>query len=178
MSLLQRLFKRKKQANITICGLDQAGKTSVLNYLIYGEPRPTIPTMGININTINLPKLGLLIHDLGGQDTFRQLWPIINEKSDALIYIVDSTDFDRFEKTKNIFHEIINTQINNDIPVLILLNKIDVPDRMSRAEFIYRFNLLDIQANIRWSCYETSAKTGYGLVEAFTDFIHYLEDEI
>ena len=177
MSLIQKLFKRKKQANITICGLDKAGKTSVLNYLIYGEPRTTIPTMGMNLNTINLPKLDLVIHDLGGQEAFRQLWPNINERSDALVYIVDSTDFERFDITKNIFHEIINTQIDDEIPVLVLLNKIDIPERMARAEFMYKFGLLDIQAKIRWSCYETSAKTGHGLVEAFTSFLHHLEDE-
>ncbi len=178
MSLLQRLFKRKKQAFITICGLDRAGKTSVLNYLIYGEPRLTIPTMGVNVNTINLPKLDLLIHDLGGQESFRQLWPNINEKSDALVYIVDSTDYDRFDLTKNIFHEIVNTQIDDEIPVLVLLNKADKQERMSRTEFIPQFGLLDMGTNIQWSCYETSAKTGQGLVEAFTNFIHYLEDEV
>jgi len=66
MSLLQRLFKKKKQANITICGLEKAGKNSVLNYLIYGESKTTIPTIGINLDTNNLPKLDLVIHDLGG----------------------------------------------------------------------------------------------------------------
>ncbi|NHJ47088.1 MAG: GTP-binding protein [Asgard group archaeon] len=177
MSLLQRLFKKKKQANITICGLDKAGKTSVINYLMYGEPRSTIPTMGINLNTIKLPKLDILIHDLGGQENFRSLWANINERSDALIYIVDSTDYERFVETREIFHKIIETQIVDSIPVLVLLNKVDLPNRMSRTDFITHFGLTSIQAQIRWTCFETSAMTGFGLVEAFTYFIHQLEDE-
>jgi len=175
--LLQRLFRKKKQANITICGLDKAGKTSVINYLLYGEPRSTIPTMGINVNTIKLPKLEILIHDLGGQESFRALWENINERSDALVYIVDSTDFERFVETREIFHTIIETQIDDSIPVLVLLNKIDLQDRMTRSDFITHFGLPSIQAKIHWSCFETSAKTGLGLVEAFSYFINQLEDE-
>ncbi len=128
------------------------------------------------MNTINLPKLDINIYELGGQEGFRPLWADINERSQAIVYIVDSTDFERFELTKSIFHEIINTQIEDNIPVLVLLNKIDLPNRMRRADFIYHFGLLNLK-NITWSCYETSAVSGDGLVEAFTSFIHDLEDE-
>lgn len=176
MAFFQRLFRKKKQANMTICGLDKAGKTSVINYLLYGENKATIPTMGVNVNTINLPRLDISISDLGGQEGFRPMWADINERSQAVVYIVDSTDSERFELTKSIFHDIISAQIEENIPVLILLNKIDLPNRMSRADFIYRFGLLDLK-NITWSCYETSAMTGEGLIEAFTSFIHNLEDK-
>jgi len=176
MAFFLRLFRKKKQANMTICGLDSAGKTSVINYLLYGENRDTLPTMGVNVNTVNLPKLDINIYDLGGQEGFRPMWADINERSQAVVYIVDSTDFERFELTKSVFHDIIGAQIDDNIPVLILLNKIDLPNRMSRADFIYHFGLLDLQ-NISWSCYETSAMTGEGLIEAFTSFIHDLEDE-
>ncbi len=176
MAFFQRLFRKKKQANMTICGLDKAGKTSVINYLLYGENKATIPTMGVNVNTINLPRLDISIFDLGGQEGFRSMWGDINERSQAVVYIVDSTDKERFELTKSIFHDIINAQIEENIPVLILLNKIDLPNRMSRADFIYQFGLLDLK-NIAWSCYEISAMTGEGLIEAFTSFIHDLEDE-
>ncbi|MHA1122429.1 MAG: ADP-ribosylation factor family protein [Candidatus Heimdallarchaeota archaeon] len=176
MAFFLRLFRKKKQANMTICGLDSAGKTSVMNYLIHGENRDTIPTMGVNVNTVNLPKLDIHIYDLGGQEGFRPMWADINERSQAVVYIVDSTDLERFELTKKIFHDIIGAQIEDNIPVLILLNKIDLPNRMSRADFIYHFGLLDLK-NITWSCYETSAMTGEGLIEAFTSFIHNLEDE-
>ena len=176
MAFFLRLFRKKKQANMTICGLDKAGKTSVINYLMHGENRTTIPTMGVNVNTINLPKLDINIYDLGGQEGFRPLWADINERSQAIVYVVDSADYDRFQLTKEIFHDIVNAQIEDNIPVLVLLNKIDMVGRMSRADFIYHFGLLDLK-NISWSCFETSAMTGEGLVEAFTNFIHQLEDE-
>ncbi|MFW9924906.1 MAG: ADP-ribosylation factor family protein [Candidatus Thorarchaeota archaeon] len=177
MSLIQKLFQKKtKQVNMTIIGLDKAGKTTMINYLMYGEFRPTLPTMGINVNTIKLPKINLQISDLGGQESFRSLWSQVNEKSDAVVYIVDSSDFDRFDETKKIFHEIIETQITDNIPVLILLNKIDIPWRISRLDFIKEFELSKLSEKINWSCYETSSKTGEGLLEAFSYFIDLLED--
>lgn len=177
MVFLQKLFKKKKQAMMTVCGLDNAGKTSVMNYLLYGEHRQTIPTMGVNINTINLPKLELNIYDLGGQESFRPLWSDINERSNAIIYIVDCTDYKRFNESKEIFHKIVNSQIDEKIPVMVLLNKCDLSNRISRADFIYHFGLLELPEKVSWSCYETSALTGKGLVEAFTQFTQYLEDE-
>lgn len=179
VSILQRLFGKKvKQINMTICGLDNAGKTTLMNYLIYGEFKSTMPTMGMNVNTIKLPKVHLTIFDLGGQSGFRFLWSDINEKSDALVYIVDCTDLERLEETKEAFHNIVNTQINDKLPALILLNKIDLPNKISLSEFIKYFELTKLTTKIQWQCYETSAKTGEGLVEAFSYFIDMLEDEV
>ena len=134
MVFLRRLFRRKsKPVNLTICGLDKAVKTTYLNYLIEEEFKETAPTMGLNRKTISFPNLDIHIFDLGGED-FRPLWTDINEKTNALIYVVDSTDYLWFEETKEIFHNIIKNQINPEIPVLlIILSKINLPDRMERV---------------------------------------------
>jgi len=172
MSFLIKLFQQKsKPINLTLCGLDKAGKTTFVDYLIHGEFRDTVPTMGVKRETITLEKLDLNIFDLGGQEDFRPLWSNINEKSDALIYVVDSTDYLRLEETKEIFHIIINQQINKKIPVLILLSKIDLPDRMQRIDFIKNFGLMDIEFELTWAVFETSAVTGEGIVEAIHCFL-------
>ena len=177
MSILQKLFgKKTKEANMTVCGLANAGKTSIINYLMYGEARSTIPTMGLNVSKIDFPNLKLNIFDLGGQKGFRHFWTQINEKSDALVYIIDGVDREHFEESKEVFHTIVNTQINDKIPVLILLNKADLEGSMSRAELIERFELMSLSKVINWTVYKTSALTGKGLVEAFTFFIHLLEE--
>ncbi|NHJ86010.1 MAG: GTP-binding protein [Asgard group archaeon] len=177
MSLLQRLFKfRTKQVNMTICGLDKAGKTTILNYLVRGEFKETIPTLGVNKETIDFPSLSINVFDLGGQEDFRGLWNQINEKSDALVFVIDSTDHFRLSESKEIFYNIINNQIDDRVPVLILLNKVDLPDRITRAEFIDEFNLLNTNISFTWACYETSAKTGAGIFDSFSWFISVLKE--
>lgn len=177
MSFLRNLFRKKaKPVTVTICGLDKAGKTAIINYLIHGEFKKTIPTMGVNREVINLPKLQLNIFDLGGQEDFRPIWKEINEKTDALIYVVDSIDYLRFDETKAIFDDILNNQIGGKIPVLLLLNKKDLPDRMSQVDFVKNFGLIETKFEIEWAVFETSAKTGEGIVEAFSWFRDMMEE--
>lgn len=175
MSFILRLFQKKsKPVNLTICGLDKAGKTTFVNYLVHGEFRETTPTMGINRKSISFPKLDLHIFDMGGQEDFRPIWSDINEKSNALIYVVDSTDYLRFEETKTIFRDILERQIDTEIPVLILLNKTDLPDHMERIQFTRDFGLLDEGISHTWAVFDTSAKTGEGVVESISWFLQML----
>jgi ADP-ribosylation factor-like protein 1 len=179
LSFITRLFRRRtKQAQVTICGLDKAGKTSLVNYLVYGEFKETIPTIGVNRETIKIPKLEMNIFDLGGQESFRAFWGNINERSDAVIFVVDSSDYERFDEAKNAFYNVITTQIYSGIPVLLLLNKKDLPNSIGRFDFIKRFDLMGKEdLLITWAIYETSAKTGEGVVEAFTWFINTIKED-
>lgn len=178
MNLFQRIFKnRVKQVNLTICGLDQAGKTTLINYLIHGEFRKTMPTSGLNREIIDLPKLSLDVYDLGGQREFRNMWSDYNERSDSLIFVVDSNDRARFGEAKKIFHKIINTQINPHIPVLILLHKCDLEDRMNIKEFIPKFGITNPDTKFQWAVFETSAVTGEGIIDAFHWLVEFLGGE-
>ena len=178
MSIFQRLFRnRTKQANLTICGLDKAGKTTLINYLIHGEFTETIPTSGLNREVIELPKLSLEIYDLGGQTEFRDMWADYNEQSDALIFVVDSTDDLRFEETKNIFNKIVSSQINTRIPVLILLHKCDLANRLILKDFIPQFGLNNPDTKFKWAVFETSAITGEGIVDSFHWLVDFLGGE-
>ncbi|NHJ05982.1 MAG: GTP-binding protein [Candidatus Heimdallarchaeota archaeon] len=177
MSFLINLFKsRTKRVNLSICGLDNAGKTAITNYLIHGEFRQTIPTMGVNREVIDFPKLKLDIFDLGGQIDLRSMWESINERSDALIFIVDSTDHMRMEEAKEVFYNILETQVSENIPVMLLLNKVDLENRITREEFISLFDLADLQFASTWACFETSAKTGIGIFDAFQWFVNVLRE--
>ncbi|MBD3191238.1 MAG: GTP-binding protein [Candidatus Heimdallarchaeota archaeon] len=150
---------------MTICGLDNAGKTTIVNYLMTGEFTETEPTMGANRETLDLPKLQLGIIDLGGQEDFRGMWSEVNEKTNSFVYVVDSTDQQRLDETKEIFHNIVNTQLNENVPTLILLHKVDLENRITRADFVEHFELASLK--FKWRCFETSAKTGYGIYPSF-----------
>ena len=176
MSFLVRLFKnRVKNVTITICGLDSAGKTTLINYLMKGEFTETEPTLGVNREILDLPKLHISVMDLGGQEDFRGIRSEVNERTDGLIYVIDSTDIFRLDETKDIFYNIINTQLHNEIPILLMLNKVDLQNHLPRAEFIDKFSLAEL--NLSWKCYETSAKTGFGIYPAFKWLVEKLGDE-
>jgi len=178
LSFLRNLFKRKlREVDITICGLANAGKTTIVKYLETGRFVETQPTMGINRGeTIQLEKLEFNIFDLGGQDDFRVLWPEVNEKSDGVVFVVDKSDFIKFEEAKETFQNIIEAQIQKEVVVLILLHKSDLENGMERSRFIKDFGLLELP--YKWACYETSAKTGENIFEAFKWFFDQLKEEV
>ncbi len=146
-----------------------------MKYLETGEFVKTQPTMGINRGeTIRIEKLEINIWDMGGQDDFRVLWPEVNEKSDGVVFVVDKNDVMKFEEAYKAFQEIVEHQIHDDVIVLVLLHKADLPEGMDRSRFIQEFGLVDLP--FKWACYETSAKTGQNIFESFKWFFEQLKE--
>lgn len=80
--------------------MDNAGKTTLLSAIksIYNSSAPsaiaqkTVPTVGQNVATIELPDMYLKIWDIGGQLSLRNLWKSYYASAHAVIFVVDSTD--------------------------------------------------------------------------------------
>jgi small GTP-binding protein len=174
MGILSRLFgKSEKKINIAMCGLDNAGKTSLLNFLKKGEFYESIATMGVNHENHKLGKLNMSIMDLGGQQAFRRFWPSYIERADILIFVVDSSDFQRLPQARDIFLSAVRNCSTPNIPILILATKQDLPNICSLAYIIQLFNLTNLyDRNIHVQ--KTSSKTGLGVYESF----HWIHDQI
>lgn len=167
MGILSRLFgKSEKKINIAMCGLDNAGKTSLLNFLKKGEFHESIATMGVNHENHKLGKLNMSIMDLGGQNAFRRFWTGYIERADILIFVVDSSDFERLPLAREVFLSAVSNCDTPNIPILVLATKQDLPNICSLAYIIQLFNLTNLyDRNIHVQ--KTSAKTGLGVYESF-----------
>ncbi|KAF3532084.1 hypothetical protein F2Q69_00033055 [Brassica cretica] len=75
-----------KEARILVLGLDNAGKTTILYRLQMGEVVSTIPS---------------------GQTSIRPYWRCYFPNTQAVIYVVDSSDTDRIGVAKEEFHAIL-----------------------------------------------------------------------
>ncbi len=159
--------------NIAIIGLDNAGKSTTLNFLVEGQPSETIPTMGVNYQQIKLKKIQLNLIDLGGQKAFRQFWKGPLQTSQCMIFVIDSADKERFGEAKE---ELINALelVPKQFPVLILANKQDLNGSVPKEDIIRTFELPNQFNGRDWHIENTSAITGAGLSEAF----HWLYEHI
>ena len=99
--LLKSYNKLKSESNILILGLDNAGKTTLLRYLTGENNKNTTPTKGVEGKSIQFGGIKLNIYDLGGQKEIREYWSYYYEKIDALIYVVDAADEQRFQNVMN-----------------------------------------------------------------------------
>jgi len=87
----------KKELRALMLGLDAAGKTTILYKLKLGEVVSSVPTIGFNVETVEFEKVKFTVWDVGGQDKIRQLWKHYYQNTQALIYVVDSSDKERIE---------------------------------------------------------------------------------
>lgn len=145
-------------------GLDAAGKTTVLYQLKRGEVITTIPTIGINVETLQFNNIDLTCWDVGGRDKGRVLWRHYFDNTNGLIWVIDSTDRDRIEVTKDELYSALNEEKLRDIPVLILCNKQDIPNAMTVSEIIQRLEMHQYMRR-RWQTQACCATTGDGLYE-------------
>ncbi|KAH3764598.1 ADP-ribosylation factor 4 [Pelomyxa schiedti] len=126
-ALVGKFLNRLSDKRILILGLDAAGKTTVLYRLRIGEVVTTLPTIGFNIEALEYKnKLRFTMWDVGGQDKLRPLWAHYYRNSDALIFVVDSSDSERVEEAADELRKAAADPLLSGIPVLVLCNKSDM----------------------------------------------------
>ena len=88
--IVDRLVKREMR--ILMLGLDNSGKTSILYRLKLGQPKRTVPTIGFNVETLEYKSIAFTVWDVGGQEKLRALWRHYFQTTQAVIFVVDSSD--------------------------------------------------------------------------------------
>ncbi|CCE79370.1 Piso0_001429 [Millerozyma farinosa CBS 7064] len=150
---------------ILMLGLDNAGKTTILYKLKLGKTSSTVPTVGFNVETVKHKNVSFAVWDCGGQERIRPLWRHYFTGTNALIYVVDSSDKDRLEESRKELVRVISDKELSNCLLIILANKQDLPGAIKPKELIEKFDLYHIPGDHIWSVVPTIAIDGTGLVE-------------
>ncbi|PBP21260.1 ADP-ribosylation factor-like protein 8B [Diplocarpon rosae] len=154
---LLRLFWATEM-DITMIGLQNAGKTSLLRVLAGGEfTLDSIPTVGFNMKRVQKGHVTLKCWDLGGQPRFRSMWERYCRGVNAIVFIVDSADTDALPVATDELHLLLEKPVLEGIPLLVLGNKSDLRNHLSTDELIDALDLKSI-SHREVSCYGISAK--------------------
>ncbi len=150
--------------NIVLLGLADSGKTTILYRLKLGEIITTIPTIGFNVETIDVGSRKYSVRDAGGTEKLIPLWAhYIDENSVALIYVVDGTDPNLLTESAARLKETLKLLGYTNSPVLILLNKSDVQGSVGMAEAKIEMNLKDSMGDHPYMMIPCSAMEDIGL---------------
>lgn len=136
MGLLTIIKKQKlkdQEIRCLILGLDNSGKSTIVNELLPSHERKEeiTPTIGFQIKTLTLDDSGkhVSLWDIGGQKTLRPFWDNYFDKTDILIWCIDISLPLRFDESFNELKELIlrdEGRIGYECKVIILCNKIDL----------------------------------------------------
>ena len=84
---------------------------------------PTIPAIGFNVETVTYKNIKFQVWDLGGQTSIRPYWRCYYPNTQAVIYVVDSSDTERIGTSAEEFHAILEEEELKDAKILVFANK-------------------------------------------------------
>lgn len=147
-------------------GLDNAGKTTIVRRL-KGDPdlSKVMPTLGFNIDTLIHRTYSLNMWDVGGQKSLRPYWKNYFESTDAVIWVVDSTDRARLADTSAELNELLLEERLAGASLLVLANKQDLIGALSPEAIEEALDLRSQSAARKWRVMACSAISGLNVTE-------------
>ncbi|XP_056881655.1 ADP-ribosylation factor-like protein 6 isoform X1 [Takifugu flavidus] len=167
----------KKEVNVLCLGLDNSGKTTIINRLkpSNAQAQDIVPTIGFSIEKFKTSSLSFTVFDMSGQGRYRNLWEHYYKEGQAIIFVIDSADKLRMVVAK----EELDTLLNHPdikhrrIPILFFANKMDVRDALSSVKVSQLLCLENIKDK-PWHICATDALKGEGLQEG----VDWLQDQM
>ncbi|XP_012657018.1 ADP-ribosylation factor-like protein 13B isoform X2 [Otolemur garnettii] len=163
-SWFKRWREPVRKVTLVMVGLDNAGKTATAKG-IQGEcPEDVAPTVGFSKIDLRQGKFEVTIFDLGGGKRIRGIWKNYYAESYGVIFVVDSSDEERMEETKETMSEVLRHPRISGKPVLVLANKQDKEGALGEADVIECLSLEKLVNEHKCLCQiePCSAILGYG----------------
>ncbi|XP_029400710.1 ADP-ribosylation factor-like protein 13B isoform X2 [Mus pahari] len=162
------LFKRWREpvrkVTLVMVGLDNAGKTATAKGIQGEHPEDVAPTVGFSKIDLRQGKFQVTIFDLGGGKRIRGIWKNYYAESYGVIFVVDSSDEERMEETKETMSEVLRHPRISGKPILVLANKQDKEGALGEADVIECLSLEKLVNEHKCLCQiePCSAVLGYG----------------
>ncbi|CAI0405536.1 unnamed protein product [Linum tenue] len=133
LNWLRSLFF-KQEMELSLIGLQNAGKTSLVN----------VVAVGFNMRKVTKGNVTIKLWDLGGQPRFRSMWERYCRAVSAIVYVVDAADHDNLSISRSELHDLLSKPSLSGIPLLVLGNKIDKSGALSKQALTDEMGLKSI----------------------------------
>ena len=164
-----------KTCQILLIGDSLVGKTCLIQRYVNGTFKGDyISTVGLDYHTkleiINNLNVSVKLWDTAGQERFKALTASFFRNAEGVVIAYDVTNSESFDNLK-FWISSIKTNLfekNIFIPIIIIGNKIDLEDMREITKDVASA----FAKENKFKYFETSAKTGEGVDEAFRDLVN------
>jgi len=134
------------------------------------------PTISFNTETFSKQNFDFTVFDMSGQTNYRGLWEKFYSEVDGIIFVIDSADKIRFAVAKNELELLLeNKDIKeNNVPILFLANKIDIPGSSPPKDLVVALGLEGI-TDRSWNIVPSNALTGEGIQDGLKWLVEKLD---
>jgi len=172
-------FLGREECRVIVVGLDGSGKTTIVYRLKNGivDDSEIIPTIGFNVECVEYRKMIFSLWDLGGSHDARSFWRFYYEGTQAIIFVVDSSDLERMvrhpmparhccipmalrpltqDEAREALHRMLTEHELWDAPLLVVANKQDEPRAATPREITEHLQLFSLSSR-NWYIVDTRA---------------------
>mmetsp|Transcript_32387 Transcript_32387/g.104582 ORF Transcript_32387/g.104582 Transcript_32387/m.104582 type:complete len:191 (-) Transcript_32387:324-896(-) len=156
---------KSTKARILCVGLDNSGKSTIINFLKPKKTAPgdVVPTVGFSVDEFTRNGLTFTVFDMSGQGRYRNLWEHYYKEVGGIIFCIDSTDKLRMCVAKDELESLLaHAEIKEGVPVLFFANKMDLPTAATPVDCVQALQL-DAITDKPWHIAASNALTGHGL---------------
>nr|7VUH_A Chain A, Isoform Gnas-2 of Guanine nucleotide-binding protein G(s) subunit alpha isoforms short [Homo sapiens]7VUJ_A Chain A, Isoform Gnas-2 of Guanine nucleotide-binding protein G(s) subunit alpha isoforms short [Homo sapiens] len=130
---IEKQLQKDKQVyrathRLLLLGADNSGKSTIVKQMriLHGGSGGSGGTSGIFETKFQVDKVNFHMFDVGGQRDERRKWIQCFNDVTAIIFVVDSSDYNRLQEALNLFKSIWNNRWLRTISVILFLNKQDL----------------------------------------------------
>ncbi|XP_034487399.1 ADP-ribosylation factor-like protein 3 [Drosophila innubila] len=156
--------KATPEFNLLILGLNNSGKSTLAGRLCMETEealRHTNPTVRVNEKNLAFKNIRVRMRDLSGQWRMRQSWHTYYQDTNALIFVIDSTDVSRLSEARCELCDVLLDERMSQVPLLVLANKQDMNGALSSSMIVELMGLNRLEGRA-WKIQEISTLTGDG----------------
>ena len=141
--LIAGIFMDRK-GRVVILGLENAGKTTLLNLIAHDKLVAAAPTKTTWTEEVKVGGISMKVMDVGGHSAVRRIWRKYIHGVDGIVFVVDAKSVDDFELVRGELDKLLADEyLDESVPFAILGNKVDLPGAVSEHELSYHLGISD-----------------------------------
>ena len=161
------IFSSKTNVTIITCGLDNAGKSTIINELKPSQQRSDAiaATFGYSVEEFEKGNVAFKVFDMGGARKFRELWSHHFKTIQGIIFVIDSSARARLVLVKDELQLMLENPEIRGVPILFYANKMDLPGALSPQEIVDAVGIIELCSERAYNIFASDARRGMGIEE-------------